>query len=241
MQQVADDVGVVVVLRHTMIQAPSPGSRPPRRASGAGDMMRVMRFGTFVPQGWRIRPRRHRARPAVGHHAGAGETRGRQPDWESIWVYDHFHTDPGAVRGGDPRGVVADGRVRGRDVAASGSARCAPAWPTGTPPTSRRWRRPSTSSRVDASRWASAAAGTSTSGAPTDTGSRPRVSASAGCATVSRSSVRCGPRASRPTPGSTTPSTARSVSRGRSRARPCRGRPRTASRCGSPVAARRSR
>ena len=47
--------------------------------------------------------------------------------WESIWVYDHFHTTPDADRRGDARGVDADGRVRGRRPAGSGSARCAPA------------------------------------------------------------------------------------------------------------------
>ena len=32
--------------------------------------------------------------------------------WESIWVFDHFHTVPVPTAGGDPRGLDADGRVR---------------------------------------------------------------------------------------------------------------------------------
>jgi F420-dependent oxidoreductase-like protein len=52
-----------------------------------------MRFGLFVPQGWRldlagIDPAQHwqtMARLAAAADAGP---------WESIWVYDHFHTVP---------------------------------------------------------------------------------------------------------------------------------------------------
>ncbi len=54
-----------------------------------------MRFGMFVPQGWRhdlvgIEPARHwEAMHALAAYAD-------EPDsgWESIWVYDHFHTVP---------------------------------------------------------------------------------------------------------------------------------------------------
>jgi F420-dependent oxidoreductase-like protein len=52
-----------------------------------------MRFGLFVPQGWRldlvgIEPARQwEAMLAVARLADAGP-------WESIWVYDHFHTVP---------------------------------------------------------------------------------------------------------------------------------------------------
>ncbi len=52
-----------------------------------------MRFGLFVPQGWRhdlvgIDPAEHWAMMSgLAAHADAG-------DWESIWVYDHFHTVP---------------------------------------------------------------------------------------------------------------------------------------------------
>jgi len=52
-----------------------------------------MRFGIFVPQGWRhdlvgIDPAEQwQAMNGVAQHADAGQ-------WESIWVYDHFHTVP---------------------------------------------------------------------------------------------------------------------------------------------------
>jgi F420-dependent oxidoreductase-like protein len=52
-----------------------------------------MRFGLFVPQGWRldlvvIDPAdQWAAMLGVARHAEAGP-------WESIWVYDHFHTVP---------------------------------------------------------------------------------------------------------------------------------------------------
>ena len=52
-----------------------------------------MRFGMFVPQGWRhdlvgIDPAEQwAAMSSIAAHADAGP-------WESIWVYDHFHTVP---------------------------------------------------------------------------------------------------------------------------------------------------
>ena len=52
-----------------------------------------MRFGMFIPQGWRhdlvgIDPNRQWAvMSELAQHADAGP-------WESIWVYDHFHTVP---------------------------------------------------------------------------------------------------------------------------------------------------
>ena len=52
-----------------------------------------MRFGTFIPQGWRldlvgIDPAEQWASMnALAQHADAGP-------WESLWVYDHFHTVP---------------------------------------------------------------------------------------------------------------------------------------------------
>ena len=52
-----------------------------------------MRFGLFVPQGWRhdlvgIEPKDQWATmKGLAQHADAGP-------WESIWVYDHFHTVP---------------------------------------------------------------------------------------------------------------------------------------------------
>jgi F420-dependent oxidoreductase-like protein len=52
-----------------------------------------MRFGLFIPQGWRhdlvgIDPAEQwAAMSSLAAHADAGA-------WESIWVYDHFHTVP---------------------------------------------------------------------------------------------------------------------------------------------------
>lgn len=52
-----------------------------------------MRFGTFIPQGWRhdlvgIDPAEHwQTMNSLAAHADAGP-------WESLWVYDHFHTMP---------------------------------------------------------------------------------------------------------------------------------------------------
>lgn len=53
-----------------------------------------MRFGTFIPQGWRqdltgIDPREHWAvMRGLLRHADEGDL------WESVWVYDHFHSVP---------------------------------------------------------------------------------------------------------------------------------------------------
>jgi F420-dependent oxidoreductase-like protein len=52
-----------------------------------------MRFGTFIPQGWRfdlvgIDPTEHWAvMNGLAQRADSGP-------WESLWVYDHFHTTP---------------------------------------------------------------------------------------------------------------------------------------------------
>lgn len=52
-----------------------------------------MRFGTFIPQGWRfdlvgIDPAEQwQVMSGLAQHADAGP-------WESLWVYDHFHTTP---------------------------------------------------------------------------------------------------------------------------------------------------
>jgi F420-dependent oxidoreductase-like protein len=52
-----------------------------------------MRFGIFIPQGWRhdlvdIEPKDHWATmKSLARAADAGP-------WESLWVYDHFHTVP---------------------------------------------------------------------------------------------------------------------------------------------------
>lgn len=56
-----------------------------------------MRFGMFVPQGWRldlagIEPAAQwDAMRGLAQHADAGP-------WDSIWVYDHFHTVPKPTR-----------------------------------------------------------------------------------------------------------------------------------------------
>ncbi|HEU4541562.1 MAG TPA: LLM class F420-dependent oxidoreductase [Jiangellaceae bacterium] len=56
-------------------------------------MTDAMRFGMFIPQGWRldlvdIDPADHwETMLGVARHAENGP-------WESIWVYDHFHTTP---------------------------------------------------------------------------------------------------------------------------------------------------
>ena len=52
-----------------------------------------MRFGMFIPQGWRldltgIEPAAQWA--AMSSVAAAAESGG----WDSVWVYDHFHTVP---------------------------------------------------------------------------------------------------------------------------------------------------
>ena len=53
-----------------------------------------MRFGVFVPQGWRmdlvgIEPDQH-----WGVMAGLAERAEMTRLWEAVWVYDHFHTVP---------------------------------------------------------------------------------------------------------------------------------------------------
>ena len=53
-----------------------------------------MKFGLFVPQGWRmdlvgIDPSMH-----WGVMAGLARRADSNPNWASIWVYDHFHTVP---------------------------------------------------------------------------------------------------------------------------------------------------
>jgi len=55
--------------------------------------MTQMRFGYFIPQGWRldladIDPAKHwEVMSGLARRADAGP-------WESVWVYDHFHTTP---------------------------------------------------------------------------------------------------------------------------------------------------
>ncbi|PZR55491.1 LLM class F420-dependent oxidoreductase [Xylanimonas oleitrophica] len=63
-----------------------------------------MRFGLFIPQGWRfdltdVQPENHwETMLSLLHYAdnaAAGEAvPGGEFAWESVWVYDHFHTTP---------------------------------------------------------------------------------------------------------------------------------------------------
>ena len=53
-----------------------------------------LRFGVFVPQGWKMDlteiadpVEQYEAMTAVAKAADAGP-------WDSAWVYDHFHTTP---------------------------------------------------------------------------------------------------------------------------------------------------
>ena len=57
-------------------------------------MMRVMRFGTFVPQGWRFDLVGIEPDQQWDTMLGLAKRADDNPDWESIWVYDHFHTTP---------------------------------------------------------------------------------------------------------------------------------------------------
>ena len=151
-----------------------------------------MRFGMFVPQGWRmdlvgIEP---------GQHWSTMLGLAKRPTTTTTGSRSGSTTTSTPCRSPPRRPRTRRGRSWPRmppRPAGCASARCARAWPTATPPTSRRSPRRSTSSPAAGSRWASAAGGTSTSGAPTATASRAPASASAACATASRSSARCGP------------------------------------------------
>ncbi len=91
-----------------------------------------MRFGLFVPQGWR--------HDLVGIEPGeavGGDARRRPPRRGPRLRVDlglrPLPHRAGAQRGGHPRGVDADGRVRRGDEPGAARARCAPAWATGNP------------------------------------------------------------------------------------------------------------
>jgi F420-dependent oxidoreductase-like protein len=53
-----------------------------------------VRFGIFVPQGWRMDLAGIEADQHWGVMAGLAERAELTRLWESIWVYDHFHTVP---------------------------------------------------------------------------------------------------------------------------------------------------
>ena len=65
----------------------------PGTVGARGRSVGSMRFGTFLPQGWRfdlvdIDPAQHwQTMRSLAQRADAGP-------WESLWVYDHFHTTP---------------------------------------------------------------------------------------------------------------------------------------------------
>jgi F420-dependent oxidoreductase-like protein len=53
-----------------------------------------MKFGLFVPQGWRMDLVGIDPAKQWGAMAGLANRADSNPNWESIWVYDHFHTVP---------------------------------------------------------------------------------------------------------------------------------------------------
>ena len=64
------------------------------RGRGLDGLGGGMRFGLFIPQGWRhdlvgIEPAQH-----WGVMAGLARRADGIRDWESIWVFDHFHPVP---------------------------------------------------------------------------------------------------------------------------------------------------
>ena len=191
----------------------------------------TMRFGVFIPQGWRLDlvgidpAEQWNTMSRLAQRAEAGP-------WESIWVYDHFHTTPDADRRGDARGVDADGRLRRQhqpgparpDVHLHGVPEpCLPG--QGRRDGRRHLRRPGRDGHRRR-------AGTSRNGAPTATDSRRRRSGCARSTRACRSCGRPGPPARRRCRARSIRSTARSSGR-------CRCS-RAASRSGSPAAARRS-
>src|SRR5947209_6559783 len=63
--------------------------------SAEGERVMAVRFGVFVPQGWRMDlveiPDPIEKYEAMTRAAGAAD---REEGWDSIWVFDHFHTVP---------------------------------------------------------------------------------------------------------------------------------------------------
>ncbi|MFH5211918.1 LLM class F420-dependent oxidoreductase [Antrihabitans sp. NCIMB 15449] len=53
-----------------------------------------MRFGMFVPQGWRLDLAGIDPAEQWAVMRDLAQRADANPDWESIWVYDHFHTVP---------------------------------------------------------------------------------------------------------------------------------------------------
>lgn len=55
-----------------------------------------MRFGAFVPQGWRFDLVGIDPATQWDVMSALASTIDADPNWESLWVYDHFHTTPQA-------------------------------------------------------------------------------------------------------------------------------------------------
>ncbi|MGK8523614.1 LLM class F420-dependent oxidoreductase [Nocardia asteroides] len=53
-----------------------------------------MRFGIFIPQGWRLDLVGIDPADQWGVMRGLAQRADASPAWESLWVYDHFHTVP---------------------------------------------------------------------------------------------------------------------------------------------------
>ncbi|MGV9415829.1 LLM class F420-dependent oxidoreductase [Nocardia sp. NPDC003693] len=53
-----------------------------------------MRFGLFIPQGWRLDLVGIEPAAQWDVMRGLAQRADANPDWESLWVYDHFHTVP---------------------------------------------------------------------------------------------------------------------------------------------------
>ena len=75
-----------------LLRQPCPGS-PADRSGGPDPRVVTMRFGVFVPQGWRLDLTG--IDPAAQWAAMLDVARAADDGpFESIWVYDHFHTTP---------------------------------------------------------------------------------------------------------------------------------------------------
>ena len=53
-----------------------------------------MRFGMFVPQGWRMDLVGIAPEKQWGVMLDLAQRLDAEEAWESLWVYDHFHTTP---------------------------------------------------------------------------------------------------------------------------------------------------
>ena len=86
----------------------------------------TMRFGVFVPQGWRmdlvgIDPAVHWTTMfGLAQRADSGP-------WESIWVYDHFPTTPTPIHEATHEAWTLTAALAARTTHGCGSVRCAPA------------------------------------------------------------------------------------------------------------------